>query len=70
MMIPALLYVTHLSGGYRRGDAILDISHLPVFLGEALGIVGLNGSGKSTFGKALMNMLPYRDALLSLRERE
>jgi ABC-type branched-subunit amino acid transport system ATPase component len=28
--------------------------------GEAVGIIGLNGSGKSTFGKAIMNMIPIR----------
>lgn len=73
-MIPWLLYVTRLSGDYRRftrsEDALLDVSHEPVFIGEALGVIGVNGSGKSTFGKALMNMLPYRSGEISFRETD
>jgi ABC-type branched-subunit amino acid transport system ATPase component len=73
-MIPWIIYVTRLSGDYKRiawrEEALLDVSHQPVFMGEAMGIVGVNGSGKSTFGKALMNMLPYRMASISLRETD
>ena len=33
---------------------------LALHQGQTIGIVGESGSGKSTFGKALMHMLPYR----------
>jgi oligopeptide/dipeptide ABC transporter ATP-binding protein len=38
-------------------DAVSGVS-LDIFRGEILGLVGESGCGKSTFGKALMRMLP------------
>lgn len=40
---------------------ILQGINLIVEKGESVGIIGLNGSGKSTLGKAIMNMIPYRE---------
>lgn len=55
-----ILKINSLWGGYQEGVDILCGISLEVQQGEALGIIGLNGSGKSTFGKAIMNMIPFR----------
>jgi len=56
----ALLKVNDLWGGYTEGFDILRGISMEVQQGEAVGIIGLNGSGKSTFGKTIMNMIPIR----------
>ena len=55
-----LLKINDLWGGYTEGIDILRGISMEVQQGEAVGIIGLNGSGKSTFGKAIMNMIPVR----------
>lgn len=55
-----LLKINDLWGGYREGVDILRGISMEVQHGEAVGIIGLNGSGKSTFGKAIMNIIPIR----------
>ena len=55
-----LLKIKDLWGGYTEGVDILRGISMEVQQGEAVGIIGLNGSGKSTFGKAIMNMIPIR----------
>ena len=55
-----ILNINNLWGGYQEGVDILRGISLEVQQGEAVGIIGLNGSGKSTFGKAIMNMIPFR----------
>ncbi len=55
-----LLKINNLWGGYQEGVDILRGISMEVEQGEAVGIIGLNGSGKSTFGKAIMNMIPIR----------
>lgn len=55
-----LLKIHDLWGGYNEGVDILRGISITLQQGEALGIIGLNGSGKSTFGKAIMNMIPIR----------
>lgn len=56
-----MLQITDLKGGYIRDHNILKSLDLTVSRGEAVGIIGLNGSGKSTLGKAIMNILPFRN---------
>lgn len=56
-----ILKISGLQGGYVPGVNILRGINLELHQGEAVGIIGLNGSGKSTLGKALMNMIPYRE---------
>ena len=55
-----ILKIKDLWGGYTEGVDILRGISMEVQQGEAVGIIGLNGSGKSTFGKAIMNMIPIR----------
>ena len=55
-----ILKISDLWGGYQEEIDILRGISMEVQQGEAVGIIGLNGSGKSTFGKAIMNMIPYR----------
>ena len=55
-----ILKIKALWGGYTEGVDILRGISMEVQQGEAVGIIGLNGSVKSTFGKAIMNMIPIR----------
>ena len=55
-----ILKINNLRGGYKDGVDILRGISMEMQQGEAVGIIGLNGSGKSTFGKAIMNMIPIR----------
>ena len=55
-----ILKINNLWGGYQEGVDILRGISMEVQQGETVGIIGLNGSGKSTFGKAIMNMIPIR----------
>ena len=57
----ALLEIKGLYGGYEKGVNILQGIDLSVSEGETVGILGLNGSGKSTLGKAIMNLIPFRN---------
>lgn len=56
-----ILKISGLIGGYIPGVNILHGIDLELHQGESVGIIGLNGSGKSTLGKAIMNMIPYRE---------
>jgi ABC-type branched-subunit amino acid transport system ATPase component len=56
-----ILSIQDLSGGYTKEHDILQGVNIDVKQGQAVGIIGLNGSGKSTFAKSLMNTLPYRN---------
>lgn len=55
-----LLEIKKLYGGYEKGVNILQGIDLTMAEGESVGIIGLNSSGKSTLGKAVMNLIPYR----------
>ena len=59
-----ILQIKNLTGGYTQGHDILQGVDLEVKQGDSIGIIGLNGSGKSTFAKAIMNCLPYRSGSL------
>lgn len=56
-----ILKISGLKGGYIPDVNILQGIDLELQQGEAVGIIGLNGSGKSTLGKAIMNMIPFRE---------
>lgn len=56
-----LLEIKELRGGYIPQLKILQGIDLSLEKGDIVGIIGLNGCGKSTLGKAIMNMIPIRD---------
>ena len=53
----ALLTVTGLSAGYLGEDVVHDID-LSLDAGEAVGVIGSNGAGKTTMLKAICGLLP------------
>lgn len=55
-----MLKLENIQGGYIPGSLVLQGIDLEINPGEVVGIIGLNGCGKSTLGKAVMNMLPHR----------
>lgn len=60
------LIIKGLYAGYEKEIEILKGIDIEINSGEVLGVIGLNGSGKSTFGKAIMNILPFRNGHLIL----
>jgi len=55
-----ILSIKNLTGGYIRGHDVLHDLSFEVAEGDCVGVIGLNGSGKTTFARALMNNLPCR----------
>ena len=62
---PIVLDVHDLRAGYGSVPVLHGVS-FSLREGEALGIVGHNGMGKSTLLKALMGLLPLTSGLISL----
>lgn len=59
-----VLKIEHLTGGYTGVPVIKDIN-LEIKPGEALGIIGLNGAGKSTTIKHILGLLrPQKGKIL------
>jgi len=61
------LYVDSLSAGYGPHIVIRDVS-LSVLSGEVLGVIGANGSGKSTCAKAIMGLCRVRAGSVKISE--
>jgi ABC-type branched-subunit amino acid transport system ATPase component len=55
-----MLQIKNLTGGYTKNHDILQGVNLDIAKGDCVGIIGLNGSGKSSLAKAILNILPYR----------
>lgn len=60
------LSIHELRGGYTSDLDILNGIDLSIETEEIVGIIGLNGCGKSTFAKALVNMIPRRTGSIIL----
>lgn len=52
-----LLKIDRLSGGYRTGRPVLHNISLEVKAGKMVGLIGLNGAGKSTTMKHILGLL-------------
>lgn len=64
------LVINGLHAGYEKGIEILKGIDIDIRDGKVLGVIGLNGSGKSTFGKAIMNLLPYRSGTITFGDKD
>ena len=58
--LTTLLTVNHLSAWYGRAKALFDLS-FEVKKGEVVALMGVNGAGKSTTLKAIMNMMDRKE---------
>ena len=73
-----LLTVKNLSAWYDRGKMVLDGFSLELAAHEVVGLIGLNGAGKTTFLKILSGLLPsfraenilFRGQPVNLRKRD
>ena len=61
------LKIEHLTGGYTGVPVIKDIN-LKIKPGEALGLIGLNGAGKSTTIKHILGLLRPQKGSISLND--
>lgn len=52
-----VLEVSSLSGGYSEESTIINDIHFSIHRGEIVGLIGLNGAGKSTTMKMLLGLL-------------
>src|SRR5919108_3246122 len=64
-----MLEITALSGGYSRSSILRDIE-LAAGSNEVVGILGRNGTGKTTLMKAIMGLLPWTDGSIVLDGQE
>lgn len=66
MQAMPMLEINDLTAGYGQGT-VLDRLSLHVAEGEALGVMGRNGVGKTTLLKAIMGLLPPRSGSIRFR---
>jgi iron complex transport system ATP-binding protein len=63
----ALLELTDVAVGYTRGEPILSNVTISVCPGEAVALVGRNGTGKSTLLRTMRGFLPPLDGQVMLK---
>ena len=61
----ALLEVHHLYGGYTKQNVLEDVS-FTVDRGEIVGLIGLNGAGKSTTIKHIIGLMEPRKGTITI----
>jgi len=61
-----ILEVEHLSGGYSRKAQVLHDLNFHVNQGELVGLVGLNGAGKSTTIKHILGLLEPTEGVIKI----
>src|SRR5699024_11462386 len=62
-----LLKIDHLTGGYSNKNVLHDIS-LRVNPSEIVGLIGLNGAGKSTTIKHIIGLMYPKKGLITIGE--
>jgi len=61
-----MLELVKYRAGYNKNQYLFDETSFTVSKGEIVGIMGLNGSGKSTFLKGIINLIPYKEGKILL----
>jgi ABC-type cobalamin/Fe3+-siderophores transport system ATPase subunit len=64
---PAILELTDVAVGYIRGESVLRNVTISVRPGEAVALVGRNGTGKSTLLRTMRGFLPPFDGQIMLK---
>ena len=59
-----MIQFEHVSVEYEKGKKVLDDLSFVIEDGEAVGLIGANGAGKSTFMKALLGLVPHSGSIL------
>ncbi len=62
---PPLIHFNHATLGYARDPALIDLS-LEIKEGEFIGIIGPNGSGKTTFLRAILGLILPRSGSVQI----
>lgn len=63
-----LLKIDHLTGGYSRNPVLKNIS-FEVDTGQIVGLIGLNGAGKSTTIKHIIGLMEAHKGFISINEK-
>ena len=58
-----MIQFENVSFSYEAGQQVLHDINLTIHDGESLGIIGANGTGKSTLVKLLMGLMPYEGTI-------
>jgi ABC-2 type transport system ATP-binding protein len=61
-----MLRVEHLTGGYRKDVPVIRNVSFEVKSGELVGLIGMNGAGKSTVLKHVLGLLEPQDGTVTL----
>lgn len=65
-----MLEVTDVCVGYRPDVVVVDAVTLSVAAGEALGVIGRNGAGKTCLAMGLMGLLPEEQGTICVGDTE
>lgn len=65
----SLLHIERLSGGYSVGRPVLHDISFTVGAGQMIGLIGLNGAGKSTTMKHILGLLEAQSGKVTLQGR-
>jgi manganese/iron transport system ATP-binding protein len=63
-----MLEVEHLAVNYQDISAVEDVS-FSIDAGQVVGVIGLNGAGKSTVFKAMLGLVPSCGGTVKYRSR-
>jgi ABC-type branched-subunit amino acid transport system ATPase component len=65
-----MLKIKNLTGGYVKSQNVLNGIDFEMNDGDCVGFIGLNGCGKSSLTKAIMNLLPYRNGEIEFLKQD